>query len=264
MFEDIFKTCKPIIGMIHLKALPGSPKFESLDIVVDYALKDAEALEQGGVDGVLIENISDVPYFPVRVPPETVSAMTYVTTKISEKIKIPFGVNVLRRDAKSALAIAFVTGGRYIRTNVLIGAYVTDQGIIEANAHELLRYRRFLGADIKIFADIRVKYASPLYDRPIELEAEDAVYRGLADAVVVSGLKTGTPPDIQLIEAIKDALKGTPVLIGSGLTDKNAENLLSIADGAIVGSAFKKGGVFYNPVDKKRVEKIMHIVEKIR
>jgi len=265
MLANLFARKKPIIGMVHLLPLPGSPKYDGqLKKIIDRAIHDARALEDGGVDGIIIENINDVPYYPTKVPPETIASMTFVASKVAEVISIPIGINVLRRDSIAAMAIAYTIGGRFIRTNILIGAYVTDQGIIEANAHELLRYRAFLGADIKIFADIRVKYASPLYDRPIYLEAEDAAYRGLADAIIISGAKTGSPPDIQLIKGLKEKIKNIPILIGSGVNENNAKNLIEIADGAIIGSFFKKDGILENPVDIERVRKLVSIIDELR
>ncbi len=162
---DIFCR-KSVIGMIHLQPLPGSPRFRDTESVVDCALRDYVSLKEGGVDGILVENYGDLPYLKERVEPQTVTWMTKVILSLG--IDLPFGVNVLRNDAVSALAIAHAAGGVFIRCNVLSGVMVTDQGIIEGKAAEVLRYRSALKADIQIFADVCVKHAAPLRSQPLE------------------------------------------------------------------------------------------------
>jgi membrane complex biogenesis BtpA family protein len=264
---EIFDVEKPIVGMIHLLPLPGSPRYDGrgLHRIVDRALRDAKALEAGGIDGLIIENFGDTPYLKVKVGPETISAMASITKEVIEVVEVPVGVNVLRNDAKAALAIAYAAGGKFIRVNVFTEAIVGDQGIIEACAPELIRYRRRLGAEeIEIFADVHVKHAALLTTRPIEESARDAAYRGLADALIVTGPRTGVEPELEDLMKVKRAVPDRPVLVGSGIDEENVARLLKHADGAIVGTSLKEGGIVDNPVDERRVKALMAAVEELR
>jgi hypothetical protein len=262
----LFGVEKPIVGMVHLTSLPGSPRYEGLSVnrISELAVQDAKHLETGGVDGLIVENFGDVPYRKMDVGPETVSGMAVIVADVVDAVKIPVGVNVLRNDFKAALAIAHVAGGKFLRTNVFIDVAVTDQGLIEASAPELLRYRRYLGADVKIFADIQGKHGVPLSPRPIEQSAMDAAYRGLADTLIVSGLRTGTEPELEDLVRVKKAVPDRPVFVGSGLARENVTKLLKHVDGAIVGTSLKFDGVVGNPVDEKRVKTLMTAVKQLR
>src|SRR5262249_11210825 len=183
---------RTIIGMVHLAPLPGSPRWEgSMGRVVAGALADAGALVEGGVDAVLVENFNDMPFTPGRVEPATVAAMRVVAAEVRRALpRTPLGLNVLKNDARAALAVAAAVGDEFIRVNVHAGAVLADQGIVQSDAHGTLRDRRLLGADVAIFADVGGKHAVPL--GPVELDqtARDLVHRGLADALVVSGPAT--------------------------------------------------------------------------
>src|SRR5436305_3228391 len=205
---------RALFGMVHLLPLPGAPLFGgSLDEVIDAALRDAHAIAGGGCDGIVIENFGDKPFFRGRVPAETVAAMTRVVTGIIREVKIPLGVNVLRNDALSALAIAAAVGAAFIRVNIHTGAMLTDQGIIEGTSAETLRLRASLAPDVMIFADHLVKHAAPLapYD-PLQ-SAKDLRLRGLADALIVTGAETGAPPDAARLAMLAGAVDA-PLLIG--------------------------------------------------
>lgn len=262
--EEVFKARKPIIGVVHLKPLPGSPLYNgSLEEVVDAAVRDAEALAEGGVDGVLVENYGDRPFRAGRVGIEAVAAMSVVVREVAKSINMPVGVNVLRSDGVSAMAVASVSGARFIRVNVYVGAAATDQGLIQGCADEVARLRARLRVDVKVMADVAVKHARQLaYASPLE-EALDAVERGLADAVVVTGPRTGVPPSLETVAEVKQALPSTPVLIGSGLTPLNAEQLLTAGDGGIVGSYFRRGSL-EEPVDPVKVRELVRVVSKLR
>lgn len=258
-FEDLFPQ-KPIIGMVHLRALPGSPAYRgSMQEVIDWALRDADALERGGVDGIMIENFFDAPFFQDQVGPETVAAMTRVVTLVRGRTQLPLGVNVLRNDALSALAIAAACDCRFIRVNVLSWAMLTDQGVIEGKAAQVLRFRRLLGSDVLIFADCLVKHAISLAPQPMEQAALDTWERGGADALIVSGLATGRETNLDDVVAARRGAPEAPVLIGSGVTQANIATLLSIADGALVGTHFKQDGKVHNPVDTSRVQALVDI-----
>ncbi len=266
LLKEIFGIDKPLIGVVHLPPLPGSPRYDgNFDKIVERALRDARAYERGGIDGIIVENFGDTPYYPIKVPPVTVAAMTFVVCKVSEAVEIPIGVNVLRNDGVAALSIAYAISGGFIRVNVLTEAVVTDQGIIEGIAHELLRFRRFIKAEnIKIFADVHVKHGYPLLRRSIVESAIDTVHRGLADAVIVSGKATGAETPLQDVKSVKDALGNVPVLVGSGVNERNVAEYLKVCDGAIVGTSLKANGVVENPVDVNRVRRLVKAADKVR
>jgi len=248
---------KPMIGMIHLKPLPGSARYNgSFAEVRDAALADAEALEAGGIDAIMIENYGDVPFRKDAVEPHTVAMMSVIAAEIRRHCTKPLGINVLRNDPVAALAVAAACGAVMIRVNVHSGAMVTDQGIIEGNARATLDYRMKLGADVKILADVHVKHAAPLALLPIETAAADTVERGLADALIVSGERTGAGCDPRELRMVRAAV-AAPVLIGSGLTPETARELLAECDGAIVGSWLKERGEPGRPVDRERVARLM-------
>ena len=250
---------KEIIGVVHLLPLPGSPGWKGdLDSVVEHALRDTEALARGGIDAVIFENFGDVPFLRGPVPPETVAAMAVVIESVANNVEVPFGVNVLRNDPVAALGLAYATGGEFIRVNVHTGVMVTDQGIIEGRAEDTVRRRSALEAPVKLLADVLVKHAVPLGEQDIRDAAKAAVYRGLADALIVTGAFTGEEADIADVKAVKEVVpEGTPVLVGSGVTEANIGDYLEWADGVIVGTSLKRGGVVSNPVDVERVARLV-------
>lgn len=243
---------RAVFGMVHLLPLPGAPLFTSLDEVLAAALRDARAIAEGGGDGIVFENFGDRPFTKGRVEAETVAAMTRVVAEVTRTVALPFGVNVLRNDAHSALAIAAATGAAFIRVNVHTGAMLTDQGIIEGDAYATLRRRAALAPGVLIFADHLVKHAVPLGDVDPTQAAKDLRLRGLADAVIVSGIETGAPVDARRLHCLREALPDAPLLLGSGLTADNAD-AFTAADGAIVGTSIKGGGRLDAAVDTQRV-----------
>lgn len=249
---------KPIIGMIHLKPLPGAPTYEGkLGEALDSALQDADTLEQGGVDALMIENFFDSPFFKDQVGPETVAAMTRIIAAIRQQTSLPLGVNVLRNDGISAIAIATACDCQFICVNVLSWAMLADQGIIEGKAAQILRYRRQLLSDVLIFADCLTKHAVSLAPQAMDVVAMDTWERGGADALVISGVATGKETDRDDVIAARRGAPDAPILIGSGMTQDSVESLLEIADGAIVGTYFKRGGRVENPVDIFRVRELV-------
>ncbi|HEX6087879.1 MAG TPA: BtpA/SgcQ family protein [Thermoanaerobaculia bacterium] len=237
-------SARALFGMVHLGPLPGAPLFRSLDEVLEHAIHDARAIAGGGCDGLVIENFGDRPFTRGRVEAETVAAMTRVITEIAREVRIPFGVNVLRNDALSALAVAAATGAAFIRVNIHTGAAVTDQGIIEGDAYATLRRRAALAPDVLIFADYLVKHATPMG----EASAKDLRLRGLADAIIVTGSETGAAADPSRIAELREQLDA-PLLVGSGLSVENAARF-GDADGAIVGTSLKT----LDRVDAAKVE----------
>lgn len=246
---------KAVIGMLHLPPLAGAPRYGGNGRAIREAvLRDAEALAAGGVTALLVENFGDAPFFPGRVPGYVVAQMTALAVLVREKFDLPLGVNVLRNDGCAALAVAHAAGAQFIRVNVLCGARLTDQGLIQGIAHELLRERVLLGAaHVKVFADVNVKHSAPLAARPLADEVNDLVARGGADALIVSGGATGQRADLAEARAVKAAAGGVPLLIGSGVTAETLEEFLPEADGFIIGTALKRDGRVDNPVDRQRV-----------
>jgi len=261
LLAGLFERSKPLVGMVHLLPLPGAPRWGgSMAEVLESALRDAAALAEGGMDGVLVENFLDAPFHPGRVPAETVAAMAVVVAEVVRAVPVPVGVNVLRNDAPAALAIAAATGARFIRVNVHTGAMLTDQGWLTGEAHETLRLRERLGARVAILADVLVKHAVAPPGLDIAQAARDTCRRGLADALIVSGTGTGEPTDIGRIRAVKAAVPEAAVWVGSGVTPASAAALLREADGAIVGSALQRGGRAGGRVEPERVRALVEAV----
>ncbi|MFH1748413.1 MAG: BtpA/SgcQ family protein [Planctomycetota bacterium] len=254
----------PIVGMLHLPPLPGAPRHAGdAASIINFVMHDAEALVAGGVDGLLMENYGDTPFTRLRVPAGVVAYMTKLAAEVRRRFNVPLGINVLRNDGCSALAIAAAVGAEFIRVNVLCGARLTDQGLIQGIAYDLLRERRVLGAEaIRIFADINVKHSSPLGPpRALADETRDAIERGGADALIASGASTGHPTDIKELTEIKAVAGHTPVFVGSGVTTDTVRDYGTIVDGFIIGTAFKIDDVSTNPVERARVQ---DVVQRLR
>jgi len=250
---------KPVIGMLHLLPLPLSPGYDgNLETIRATLLRDADALAAGGVHGLMMENFGDSPFYPGRVPAHVLTHMTALACEVKRRHALPLGINVLRNDGQSALAVAHACGAEYIRVNVLCGTRVTDQGLIQGIAHDLLRERAMMRAtSIRIFADVDVKHSAPLAARPLKDEVDDTLERGMADALVVSGAGTGKQTEPDKVKAVKAAAGHAPVFIGSGITASTIAQYLGSADGFIVGTAFKKDGRPTNPVEIDRVKALM-------
>lgn len=253
--DAAFWAQRPLIGMVHLPPLPGSPADTGagLEPVIKRAVADARALEAGGVSAIVIENFFDAPFAKDNVPPHTVAAMTRAVLAVRRATQLPLGVNVLRNDALAAIAIAHICDAQFVRVNVWVGAAVTDQGIIEGAARNAILYQREMGANVAVFADIFVKHAVQLGSGSIQDAARDAVLRGRADALIVTGSATGSQTSLEDLKAVKSALPDTPVLVGSGFDAATAGALMAHADGAIVGTSLKRDGIVSEPVDAERV-----------
>jgi membrane complex biogenesis BtpA family protein len=251
-----------LIGMVHLPPLPGSPRWEgSMERAIAAALADARALVDNGMDAIIVENYGDAPFTAHRVAAATVSAMTVIAQEIRRALpSTPLGVNVLKNDARSALAVATAVGARFIRVNVLAGAVVADQGIVQTEAYDLLRERRLLSVDVAIFADVQGKHAVPLAPVEIEQQARDLASRSLADGLVVSGRATGDATPLDDVKRVRSAVPDVPILVGSGVTPETAAELLSLADALIVGTSLKRDGDVSKPVDPARVRRLVDAV----
>lgn len=254
-FEAGFWERRPLIGMVHLPPLPGSARDNEATMakVCERAVADAQALAAGGADALVVENFFDAPFAKERVPPHTIAAMTRAVGAVRNAVALPIGVNVLRNDVRAALAVAHVCSAQFVRVNVYVGVAVTDQGLVEGAARTAVLYRRELGADVAIWADVFVKHAAQLGTGTLEDAAKNAVERGLADVLIVSGAATGTPADAGEVRRVKQAVPATPVVVGSGFTAETAAALLAHADGAIVGMGLKPDGRVDAPIDVGRV-----------
>lgn len=260
--RELFGVAKPIIGMLHLQPLPGTPGAGGLDSLRKRLMQDAQALAEGGVDGLILENFGDAPYFPGRVPSHTVAYMTLLGREVRSSFPQPLGINVLRNDGLAALAVAAAVGASFIRVNVYMGARVADEGLIQGEAHCVVRYRQELGCDVRIFADVAVKHSASLGVMDLRTEVSDALGRGKADAVIVSGPATGRETDIEDIDIAKMAAGAAAVLVGSGVRADNIGEVLSRADGVIVGTGLKAGGDVGNAVDPARVRELMEMARR--
>jgi membrane complex biogenesis BtpA family protein len=265
---DIFKTFgkkKVIIGMVHFPPLPGSPLYDDsrgIKHIIEWVRKDVESLQEGGIDAIMFCNENNRPY-KLESDYITVAVMGRVIGEIIDEIKVPFGIDVLW-DPIAAISLAKAVGAFFVR-EIITGVYVSDMGLWNTNVGEVYRYRKLIDANnIAIFFNISAEFAYNLDRRPIEEIAESVVFSSLADVILISGPRTGSAPSIEMIQRVKEKVKDVPVFVNTGLNSENAKELLSVADGAIVGTSLKRDGITWNPVDKDRVKKLMEIVEGIR
>jgi len=268
MLDTIFDKAKPIIGMVHLRPLPGSPLYRpgSMRDVCATARKEALLLQEGGVDGVQLENIWDYPYLKGdEIGYETVAALTAAATAVSNAVDVPVGINCHLNGVLQSIAVAAAVDARWVRAFEWTNAYISRAGYIEGAAGKALRYRSAIGAAaVRVLCDVNVKHGSHfiISDRSVREQARDAESQG-AEAIIITGWETGTPPTAEKTQMIKEAV-AVPVLLGSGVNAENAAELLTVADGAIVGSAFKEDGNWKRPVDVRRVRRFMECVGQLR
>jgi len=255
-----------LIAVLHLPPTPGSPLYRGRpEAVVESAVRDARAALEGGCDALLVENFGDRPFHKDRVPPETVAAMALCLHEVARVAgAVPVGVNVLRNDARAALALCAATPAAFLRINVHSGVAVTDQGLVEGRAADTLRERARLAPAALILADVHVKHGSPLGGRPIDETARDTLGRGLADAVIVSGVATGAAAERNDLARVREAIGAGQLIVGSGVTRDNAAELLQLADGAIVGTWIKEGGRLENAIDAGRVRQLREVADRLR
>jgi membrane complex biogenesis BtpA family protein len=252
-----------LIGVVHLPALPGSPRSSMpLAACIEAGVRDARALAEGGADGIIIENFNDMPFRGERVDAHTVAAMTAAALAIREAVDCDLGINVLRNDAAAALGIAMAVDAAFVRVNVHTGAMLTDQGLLQGRADETLRLRRSIGAEsVRIFADVLVKHAVPLGPIALGDAIRDAVERGLADAIVITGTATGVEATRHEVEQAVE-ISTVPVYVGSGVTAANVGQFVPPAVGVIVGTSLKRGGVVSEDVDLDRVRQLRIAIDR--
>jgi membrane complex biogenesis BtpA family protein len=264
---ELTGATKPIIGMAHLPALPGTPLYDSgagMSHVRDWVARDLEALQSGGIDAVMFCNENDRPY-RLDADVASVAAMSDVVASLRGELSVPFGVNVLW-DPKATLAVAAATGAAFAR-EIFTGAFAGDFGLWVRTAGDTFRYRREVSAEgCRLLFNINAEFAAPIAPRPLADVARSVVFSSMPDALCVSGPITGQPADASGLADVAQAVKGSgvPVLVNTGFRSSNAAELLEFADGAIVGSSLKTDGITWNPVDHVRVRELMDVVHEVR
>ena len=256
--REVFSVQKPVIAMLHLSALPGDPGFDTragLSAVVDRAKEELDALQQGGVDGVMISNEFSLPYL-TKTEPITAITMARIIGQLLGDISIPYGVNVLW-DGRASIDLAVATGAQYVR-EIFTGVYASDFGLWDTNIGEVARHRtRIGGAGVKLFFNIVPESATYLAQRDLASITRTTVFATLPDAICVSGLTAGAPTDLEALSVVKKSAGTVPVFVNTGVRAENVADQLAVADGAIVGTYFKKDGIFENPAQRERVAELM-------
>ncbi|HWJ74418.1 MAG TPA: BtpA/SgcQ family protein [Kaistia sp.] len=264
VFDFFGARRKVVVGMVHIGALPGTPLYDAdggVEKLIENAASDLEKLQAGGIHAVMFGNENDRPYV-FKASPATIAAMTAVIQALKPMMKVPFGVNYLW-DPSASVAIACATGASFAR-EIFTGLFASDMGLWQPNAAEALRLRRDLGRpDLKLLFNINAEFAASLDHRPIALRAKSAVFSSLADAILVSGPITGQPAETSDLRAVSEAVKDVPIFANTGVRLENVREVMTYADGAIVGTHFKVDGDTWNAVDADRVKRFMDVVDSI-
>ena len=261
---SLFQRIKPVVGVIHVGALPGTPRgSQPVSELAASARNEARMYGESGVDGVIIENMHDVPYLRGEVGPEIVAAMTAIAVEVKHECRLPVGVQILAGANIEAMAVAHAADLDFIRAEGYAYAHIADEGLIQASAAQLLRHRKMIGATrVQVWADVKKKHAAHAITADVSLgeTAETVEFMG-ADCVIVTGSATGKPPTISDVHEAKKHC-GLPVFLGSGMTETNVSEFYDHADGFIIGSAFKVDGLWSNTIDPSRVIAFMKIVRQ--
>lgn len=261
--DEFFGVKKPIIALLHLRALPGDPYFDNdMDDVIMQAQEDLIALQEGGVDGVLIANEFSMPYQP-KADYVTIGAMGYIVGKLKDHIKIPFGVNVVSNPMAS-LELAAATGAHFIRS-AFTGAYMGENGVTTTDVAATIRRKKALGLDhLRLLYKVNPESEAYIVTRDIKAVTKSIIFNCAPDGLCVSGASAGCETDSHIIAEVKSVAGDIPVFCNTGFNAKTAVEKLEVADAACVGTAFKVDGKFENNVDPAKVVEIMQIVKKIR
>jgi len=262
--ENLTKN-KMIIGMVHVQALPGTPNHKySISEIISLAVQEAKLYEQHGLDAIILENMHDVPYLNQKVGPEITASMAAIAAEIKKNISIPCGVQILAGANKEALAVAQASGCEFIRVEGFVYSHIADEGLMNACAGELMRYRKAISTeDIAVFADIKKKHSSHTITADLDItDFAEACKFFLADGIIITGRSTSQETDIEELRRVRESCD-LPILIGSGITIDNIESYWNLADGFIIGSHFKEKGEWQNPVSADRVQTFMNSVNKL-
>jgi len=265
-YVKLFNIYKAVIGVIHVSALPGTPNYKgSVKQIIDLAKKEALLYKGNGIDAIAIENMHDVPYLKRKVGPEITSLMSVIGYEVKNLTNVPCGIQILAGANKEALAVAHSAGLDFVRAEGFVFAHVADEGIMESDAGELLRYRKQIGAEnILIFTDIKKKHSSHSITADVDIiETANAAQFFLSDGLIITGSSTGKEADIEEVKKVKEEID-IPVIIGSGITKENIKKYFPISDAFIVGSSLKKKGLWMNEVDDKRVKDLLKKVNELK
>lgn len=263
---NLFNIYKPVIGMIHVSALPGTPNYRgSVKQIIEQAKTEALIYKENGIDAIAIENMHDVPYLRRKVGPEITSLMSVIGYEVKNLTKLPCGIQILAGANKDALAAAHSAGLDFVRTEGFVFAHIADEGLMESDAGELLRYRKQISTEnILIFTDIKKKHSSHSITSDVDIvETAKAAQFFLSNGIIITGSSTGYEADIDEVKKVKDEIN-IPVIIGSGITTENIDKYLQVADAFIVGSSLKKEGSWTNEVDVERVKALMERVNEMK
>lgn len=266
--QRIFGRCQAVIGVIHSLPLPGSPHYDGEPVarIYDFACAEAQRYREGGVDGLIVENHGDIPFAkPDELGPETAACMAVMADRVRRESGLPIGINVLANGAVQGLAVAKAAGAAFVRVNQWANAYVANEGFMEGKAGAASRYRSWLRAkDVAIFADVHVKHGAHaiVADRTLQELTRDAEFFD-ADAVIVTGQRTGDSARLDELEAVAAATK-LPTMVGSGVTPDNVASIFQHADAVIVASSLKHDGGWWNEVDPIRLSAFMAVVRNAR
>lgn len=263
--KDIFRTKKPVIAMCHLEALPGDPSYDpqkGMDWIVERARFDMLALQEGGVDAIMFSNERSLPYL-TKVEPITTICMARIIADLAKELNIPYGVNVLW-DPEASIDLAVATGALFVR-EIFTGVYASDFGLWNTNCGQVIRHQRAVhGENVKLLFNIFPESSVYLAGRDMMSIARSTVFNNQPDALCVSGITAGAETDSQILKMVKDAVPETPVFANTGVRLSNIEAQLSIADGAVTGTTFKREGYIWNEVDTARVKEFMDRVKEFR
>lgn len=257
LFNKVFQDKKPIIGMVHLKALPGSPAYTgNIDEIYEAAHNDLLALIEGGANAVIVENFGDIPYATTN---ELITYTTFasIATRLRKACKLPMGINVQFNDFEAEWALAYSCGYDFIREEVFAENRMGPNGICVSSGPQIMRLKARYPKDIAILADLHVKHTFPIVDQPLDFTIE-SIIEGGADAIICTGITTGKSPSIKDVQKVKDIAKDVPVVVGSGVNSKTVKEFMKVADGAIIGSSFKIDGNVMNPIDCERVKELIN------
>lgn len=261
--KSLFGVRRALIGVIHVQALPGTPA-SKLDIpgIAAIAVDEARVYRDAGFNGLMIENTHDRPYLNVAVGPEIIAAMSVVGSNVRRAVDLPLGVQVLAGANTSSLAVALACGASFVRVEGFVFAHVADEGLIEASAGALLRYRRAIGADtIRVFADVKKKHSAHALTADVDIaETAKAAEFFAVDGVIVTGISTGEPTDSEDVAAVSRAVS-VPTLVGSGISTENIGNYPD-ADAFIVGSSIKEDGLWSKAIDPERAGELVRTFQK--
>ena len=267
--EEVFGITKPVIGMVHLPPLPGSVGYTGYGMqqIIDFGLRDAHRLIEGGVDGLIVENMWDLPFAVGKeVSPEQICSQAVAAKEIIREVNVPVGINVVHNGGRVCLGIAIASGAKFIRVCMLTGAGIWDTGEIDNGcARELLTTRKLAQAEnIKLFCDVDKKHSVRFPGIDLETHIEWTEFY-LADALIISGKMTGSAPTVEKVKQARGYIGDKrPILMGSGTNAENVKDFLQYADGCIVGSSLKEGDRTENPVSVDKVKQYMDAVRAVR